>query len=219
EARLFKEGRKVYGVRTPVTRKIARKYWKHLPANDAKRPYIKEKNEIFKISEQLLLSGYHEPLTIAFQWALDVKNQYSEEDFAVFEKWLKKYVNNWASCDDLCCGAFGIFLYKYPKFLPNVFAWTKSRNRWMKRAAVVSLIYSLRRGKYLKQAFKTADALLTDKDDLVQKGYGWMLKEASRNYQKEVFNHVMKNKQMTPRTALRYAVEKMPRSMQRKAMK
>ena len=55
--------------------------------------------------------------------------------------------------------------------------------------------------------------LLLDKENLVQKSYGWLLKEASNNYQKKVFDYVMKNKNNMPRTALRYAIEKMPRKL------
>jgi 3-methyladenine DNA glycosylase AlkD len=53
----------------------------------------------------------------------------------------------------------------------------------------------------------------------VQKGYGWLLKEASRKHQKEVFNYVMKNKNVMPRTALRYAIELMPDTLRKRAMK
>lgn len=60
--------------------------------------------------------------------------------------------------------------------------------------------------------------MLLDKDDLVQKGYGWMLKAASEAHQKEVFGYVMKNKGNMPRTALRYAIEKMPKELRAKAM-
>ncbi len=63
-----------------------------------------------------------------------------------------------------------------------------------------------------------ADILLEDKDDLVQKGYGWLLKEASRTHQEQVFEYVMRNKAIMPRTALRYAIEKMPEELRRKAM-
>ena len=63
-----------------------------------------------------------------------------------------------------------------------------------------------------------ADILLEDKDDLVQKGYGWLLKEASRTHQDQVFEYVMRNKAVMPRTALRYAIEKMPEELRRKAM-
>jgi 3-methyladenine DNA glycosylase AlkD len=53
---------------------------------------------------------------------------------------------------------------------------------------------------------------------MVQKGYGWMLKEASKKHQPEVFDYVMSKKARMPRTALRYAIEKMPVEMRRRAM-
>jgi 3-methyladenine DNA glycosylase AlkD len=52
----------------------------------------------------------------------------------------------------------------------------------------------------------------------VQKGYGWMLKAASQAHQQEVFNYVMRNKAIMPRTSLRYAIEKMPRELKEQAM-
>jgi 3-methyladenine DNA glycosylase AlkD len=61
--------------------------------------------------------------------------------------------------------------------------------------------------------------LLSDSDDLVQKGYGWMLKAASESHQKEVFDFVIKNRSTMPRTALRYAIEKMPKELKVEAMK
>jgi 3-methyladenine DNA glycosylase AlkD len=83
----------------------------------------------------------------------------------------------------------------------------------------VTFIYGARRGKNLDHVFDVADALLTDPDDLVQKGYGWTLKVASKSYQNEVFEYVTKNKRAMPRTALRYAIEKMPDELRREAMK
>ena len=60
--------------------------------------------------------------------------------------------------------------------------------------------------------------LLTDPDDMVQKGYGWLLKSAGDAYQQEVFDYVMQNKARMPRTALRYAIEKMPKELKARAM-
>jgi 3-methyladenine DNA glycosylase AlkD len=82
----------------------------------------------------------------------------------------------------------------------------------------VTLIIPARNGKFLKEIFNIADILLLEKDDLVQKGYGWMLKAASQAHQKEVFDYVIKNKMTMPRTALRYAIEKMPKELKEKAM-
>jgi 3-methyladenine DNA glycosylase AlkD len=57
-----------------------------------------------------------------------------------------------------------------------------------------------------------------DEDDMVQKGYGWLLKVASKLNQKKVFEFVYARRLKMPRTALRYAIEKMPESLRKKAM-
>ena len=89
----------------------------------------------------------------------------------------------------------------------------------MRRAAAVSLIIPAKHGGFLNDAIGIADLLLTDKDDMVQKGYGWLLKEASRKHQTAVFDYVMKHKSVMPRTALRYAIELMPNDLKTEAMK
>jgi 3-methyladenine DNA glycosylase AlkD len=88
----------------------------------------------------------------------------------------------------------------------------------MKRAAAVSLIVPARKGKFLPDILEIADILLMDKDDMVQKGYGWMLKASSQANQKAIFEYVMSKKAIMPRTALRYAIEKMPQDLKKKAM-
>jgi 3-methyladenine DNA glycosylase AlkD len=106
----------------------------------------------------------------------------------------------------------------YPEFVSNLKGWTGSENRWLRRAAAVTLILPARKGDFLEDVFEMADLLLSDDDDLVQKGYGWMLKEASKKHQQEVFDYVMRNKASMPRTALRYAIEKMPEDLRLRAM-
>ena len=96
--------------------------------------------------------------------------------------------------------------------------WAISDNRWARRAAAVSLIVPARKGLFLEEIFAIADLLLTDADDLVRKGYGWMLKAASQARQNAVFEYVMAHKAAMPRTALRYAIEKMPEELRRRAM-
>jgi len=54
---------------------------------------------------------------------------------------------------------------------------------------------------------------------MVRKGYGWLLKVCSNKHQEEVFDFVMKRKDIMPRTSLRYAIEKMPAQLKVRAMK
>jgi 3-methyladenine DNA glycosylase AlkD len=110
------------------------------------------------------------------------------------------------------------FVEMYPEYLEELKKWTGSGNRWVRRASAVTLIIPARNGRFLDAVFQIADSLLMDDDDLVRKGYGWMLKAAAESHQKQVFEYVMKNKTVMPRTALRYAIEKMPENLKVRAM-
>jgi 3-methyladenine DNA glycosylase AlkD len=170
------------------------------------------------LCENLWQSGYIEESFVACHFSYLIKNNFEAEDFRLFEKWIESYVSNWASCDTFCNHTVAAFVDMYPEYLEDLKKWTKSKNRWVKRASAVTLIIPARKGKFLKDIFEIADSLLTDNNDLVQKGYGWMLKSASQAHQKEVFEYVMNNKSVMPRTALRYAIEKMPKDLKTKAM-
>ena len=208
--RFFKGELKSYGVKSAVVHKISKEFWKELKTES--------KADIFAMCDQLWQSGNLEESVVACNWTYSLRKQYVPEDFAVFAKWITNYVNNWASCDTLCNHPVGDFVTMYPEFLGRLKEFATSENRWVKRAAAVSLIVPARRGLFLEETFAIADILLLDTDDLVQKGYGWMLKAASEAHQQEVFDYVLRNKAVMPRTALRYAIEKMPKEMKRVAM-
>lgn len=206
----FKEKVKIYGVKTAQVTKIAKQYDRDILAMS--------KNDVFTLCDNLWQSGYMEESFIACHFSFLIRKIFEPVDFMVFEKWVERYISNWASCDTLCNHTVAAFVDMYPKYLENLIKWTKSENRWVKRASAVTLIIPARNGKFLNEIFKISDNLLMDDDDLVQKGYGWMLKSASQAHQKEVFEYVMKNKTNMPRTALRYAIEKMPKDLKTKAM-
>lgn len=210
EKKFFKEKVKNYGVRTPDRRKIAGKIYKE----------VKDlpKNKVFQLTEELLKSGYSEEATIAFDLTYRIRDSFEKKDFKIFKRWVNKYVDNWAKCDDFCTHSVGFLVNKYPELSKDLFLWTKSKTRWMKRASAVSYIYPVNKPKKIKWVMKTAQALLMDPDDMVQKGYGWMLKEASKNHLEIVFKYVMSEKYRMPRTALRYAIELMDQKLKRQAM-
>ncbi|WP_292388554.1 DNA alkylation repair protein [Methanosarcina sp. UBA5] len=209
-SRFFKEEVRCYGVKTALVRRIAKSYFNEIESED--------KKEIFCLCEELFRSDYCEEAYIAAEWAYQVRNDYSEDDFLTFEHWVENYVNNWAKCDTLCNHAVGSFIEKFPAYVEKLKVWALSDNRWVRRASAVTLILPARKGNFLEEVFEISDLLLKDRDDLVQKGYGWMLKEASKSHRHEVFEYVMNNKKEMPRTALRYAIEKMPEDLRARGM-
>jgi len=209
--RFFKEEVSCYGIKTTAVIAIAKTYWKEVRTRD--------KQEIFGLCEELYRSGMMEEAFIISNWVPNLAERFEPGDIAVFRRWINTWITNWAACDSFCNHTVGDFIEKYPEFIGELKQWTQSENRWMRRAAAVSLIVPAKHGKFLNDAIEIAALLLTDRDDIVQKGYGWLLKEASRKHTDKVFAFVMKNRKQMPRTALRYAIELMPKEMKAEAMK
>ncbi len=207
----FKEDVKPYGVKSAVVGQISKQAFKTIETLS--------KEEIFDLCDELWESGMLEESFIACNWSQLLSKRYTENDFSRFERWVNEYVSNWASCDTLCNHSIGSFLMRYPQYIENIKGWTSSKNRWVKRASAVSLIIPARKGLFKKEIFEIADSLLLDTDDMVQKGYGWMLKSLAEAYEDEVFQYVLEKRSVMPRTALRYAIEKMPTAKRQEAMK
>ena len=209
--RFFKENVKYYGVKVPTVGKIAKKYWEQV--SELCKP------EIFSLCEELYRSDYTEEAFVVSFWLPNYIEHLEPNDLATFKIWIDKYINNWAKCDGFCNHTIGDIIRRYPQVLGEVKTWAKSGNRWLRRASAVSLIVPAKKGDFLDEALEITDVLLTDKDEMVQKGYGWLLKEESRTHQKEIFDYVVKHKAAFPRTALRYAIELMPKELKVQAMK
>lgn len=208
--RYFREEVTLYGIRSAVVKEISSKHFRRLPD--------KRKVIVYPACEEFWKSGIMEESFVACHWSYAVKKQYEPEDFEIFEKWVNSYVDNWASCDTLCNHTVGTLVERFPELITRLKSWTASGNRWVKRASAVSLIVPARNGLFLKDIFDIADSLISDRDDMVQKGYGWMLKAASQANCSEVFDYVVARKDRMPRTAYRYAIEKMTPELRAKAM-
>jgi 3-methyladenine DNA glycosylase AlkD len=209
--RFFKEKATFYGVKTGTVGKIAKRYWNEVKSYG--------KKEVFSLCEELYRSGYTEEAFVVSFWLPNLVEKLEPSDLAIFKGWIEKYIDNWAKCDGLCNHTIGSFIEKYPEKIKELKDWAKLENRWLKRAAAVSLILPARKGNFLQDVFEISNLLLSNSDDMVQKGYGWLLKEASRKHQKEVLNYVLENKKKMGRTALRYAIELMPKELKKEAMK
>ncbi len=194
----------------PIIKKVAQEVFKQ-----AKNL---SKEDLFDSCEMIYDSDRPGESGVASIWISRIKKQFARSDFKRFESWLEKYVDNWGRCDTFSAGFFGELILMYPELAVKTQKWAKSKNRWFRRASAVILIPSLKNNKQLDKAFQVADILLLDRDDMVQKGYGWMLKVAADKHRDEVYRYVLEHKAEMPRTALRYAIEKMPDELRKKAM-
>ena len=182
---------------------------------------IKDKtiDNVFSLCEELLEEHSWRLGVIAFDWAYRAKGQYSEDTYEIFYGWVKKYVHGWGDCDDFCTHAFGELLRRYKLLFSKVMEWTKDEDYWVSRASAVILIPAILHKDYEGiNPLMISDLLMSDEHDLVQKGYGWMLKSLSQVDMETVTNYLIDNHTQMPRTAYRYALEKYDQETRTKLM-
>ena len=176
-------------------------------------------DNVFNLCEQLLEQNSWALGVIAYDWAFRMKKHYNDNTFFVFEGWLHKYIKDWGDCDDFCTHAFGELIAQHNQYYDKVLKWTKSDNFAVRRAAPVVLIYPINKDKYSSiNPLLVADILMHDEHYLVQKGYGWMLKVLSQKEPDKVYNYLKKHKAEMPRTAFRYALEKLDKDKKKDLM-
>jgi len=135
--------------------------------------------------------------------------EFGDREFMLFERWLNRYVNNWSHCDGLASWLLAGAIRNQPRLIEKLGPWTKSRNRWKRRAAAVALLQEAKSGRSTDSIFEICTLLRGDPDDMVQKGVGWILKESYPQRPREVLAFLDDWRPAAPRLLLRIAAEKM----------
>ncbi|MBU3073074.1 DNA alkylation repair protein [Clostridium estertheticum] len=188
-------------IKTGDIRNLSAKLYKIVPD--------KSIDGVLKICEILLEEYNWELGVIAFDWANRIRKYYTIETYDVFYSWLKKYVRGWGDCDDFCTHAFGQLLIQQKDIFRKILNWTKDEDFWVRRASAVILIPAILKDDYAGiHPLEIANKLLNDENDLVCKGYGWMLKSLSKVDEELVIEYLEKKHSIMPRVSFRYAIEK-----------
>jgi 3-methyladenine DNA glycosylase AlkD len=136
-----------------------------------------------------------------------------------FKAWLARDdANNWATTDAICIYLIGPLIVAHPPLAARVGAWTRHRNMWVRRAAAVSLVPSARKGVALDVAYDVAGRLHADREDLIQKAVGWLLREAGKTDMSRLERYLRANGPSIPRTTVRYAIERMSEPARRRML-
>lgn len=187
------------GITVPNLRKIAKKY--HYAD--------------LIIVQKLLQSKYNEERLLAL---LILLQQFQKEkphsQTEIYHFYLKnlEYINNWNLVDSSAHLILGHYLWDKDKSLLNELA--KSKILWERRIAIVATWYFIRQGA-LSKTFEIAILLLSDKEDLIHKAVGWMLREAGKKDINELIEFICKHASKMPKTMRRYAIEKFSEEQRR----
>jgi 3-methyladenine DNA glycosylase AlkD len=143
--------------------------------------------------------------------------EFGDAEFRLFESWLPR-ISSWADHDGLVHSLIASMVAAQPDRTGKVFRWAKSRNRWHRRAACVALIQGTRRRMFFPEIKRLSNLLLSDQDDMVQKGLGWLLRETAKADAKRTVPYLMSIRERAPRLVLRTACETLPAGARKKIL-
>lgn len=189
------------GIRVPIIRKAVKKF-KDAPLN---------------VIEKLLSSKYHEIRLFALLCLVLHFSDTSKQE-KIYHIYLNntKFINNWDLIDSSAHYIVGNYLQNRDK--AKLYKLSTSTSLWERRIAIISTFYFIKQNNFY-DTLKIAKQLLDDKEDLIHKAVGWMLREIGKRSMDVEVEFLNKHYKTMPRTMLRYAIEKFEESTRQKYLK
>lgn len=192
----YGEGDAFLGIRVPVLRAFAR---------DMKDAGI-------EVALPLLKSSWHEARAVALMLLVRLYERGdAETQKRIFDLYLKstKFINNWDLVDMSAARIAGSWLDGKPALRKRILTrLAKSTSLWERRIAILATYHYIKQGN-VAETLRIAQLLLKDKEDLIHKAVGWMLREVGQRVsEKEEENFLQRHYRDMPRTMLRYAIER-----------
>lgn len=208
--RFFKTGKGQYGqgdiflgIRVPVLRKTAKKY------------------QGISIDEivQLLKSQFHEERLLSLLMLVAIfKKANSKDRKAVYTLYLDntRFINNWDLVDSSAEHIVGAYLRGVDK--QSIYNLAKSRILWERRISIMSTFHFIKYNEFV-DSLRISKILLHDKEDLIHKAVGWMLREIGKRDMEVEEEFLREYYRKMPRTMLRYSIEKFPEAKRKRYLK
>jgi 3-methyladenine DNA glycosylase AlkD len=198
----FKDEIKSHGWYTADLRRAAVRF---------RRELRKEYGLVFlvDVADQLFSGSVLEEKIAAVFLLEKLDGEFGDLEFGLLETWLDR-ISSWADHDALVHDLIAPMIAAKPARAKTVFRWAKSSNRWHRRAACVALIRGTRAKLFFPEITKLSNSLLTDEDDMVQKGLGWLLRETAKFDAQRTIPYLMEIRRRAPRLVLRTACETLP---------
>ncbi|HEY4217957.1 MAG TPA: DNA alkylation repair protein [Gemmatimonadaceae bacterium] len=199
----YGEGDRFLGIRVPVLRAMARDF-RELTLEDTARLLALPWHEARLVALILLTNSHRRGNTAARS--------------AIYKAYLThtQHINNWDLVDTSAPGIVGAHLATRKR--RKLAALARSKNLWERRIAIVATLHFIRAGEF-DDTLRIAERLLADQHDLIHKAVGWMLREVGKRDSSQLEAFLDEHVTRMPRTTLRYAIERMPRTQREAYMR
>jgi 3-methyladenine DNA glycosylase AlkD len=209
----FKEEVKSRGWYTAELRKVAVRFRRTILAEHGQE-------YLLQVADQLFRGDVLEEKVFAVMMLQGIVGEFGKLEFKLFESWLDR-VSTWADHDGLVHYLLGPMIAADDSLLSRPPRWARKKTGepWHQRAAAVSLIHSTRQHKNFDDIQRITEMLLSSDDDMVQKGLGWLLREAAKANPSETVRYLTTIRDRMPRSVLRTACETLPVETRERVLK
>jgi len=191
----YGEGDKFLGIRVPVIRQWAKTY-RRISLDEALGILPSPFHEERQLALFILVAHYAAAATPG-------------EQAAIYRAYLNHtdHINNWDLVD--CSAEHVVGAHLFPRSRKPLYRLVRAKNLWRRRIAIMATFHFLKRGDFA-DTLALAEELLEDKEDLIHKAAGWMLREVGKRERSVAVRFLDRHYRKMPRTMLRYAIEKFP---------
>jgi 3-methyladenine DNA glycosylase AlkD len=201
--RYFKEEVELYGLDAPSSRALLKELLARVKGHWTLL-------EAVSFCNAMVRDPHLEPRGIGYQVVAAFVKGAGPELLKDIRRWLERSCGNWALVDNLAPSVLAPLVERHPEIVPEVVAFTGSPNMWLRRGAAVTFVPLARHGKHLDTAYHVASRLFGDREDLMHKAVGWLLREAGRTDMPRLERFLRAEGPRMPRTTVRYAIERFP---------
>ncbi len=173
----------------------------------------------FEELQKLIASPIHEERSCALTILVQQYEKGGDRK-AVLDFYLRnrQYVNNWDLVDCSASKILGRAIHDGLQDVAILDRLVVSDILWERRIAIISTLYFIQKGQ-LEHVFRLSEKLLGDDQDLMHKAVGWMLREAWKKDATATEAFLIRHYPQVPRTALRYAIERMEEGKRKQFLK
>jgi 3-methyladenine DNA glycosylase AlkD len=204
--RYFKRFEKVrfLGIRTPALRLIERGLhgqvkgcWSHA--------------EMVEFADRMVRNRFNEEKAVGLIMLGRDWRRYERILLATVRRWLEEdRCADWSLTDLLATKVLAPLIRRFDGMEEEIREWWRAENLWVRRAGVVSFVPLAREERYQGLAYDAVTALAGDREDLIQKACGWLLREAGKKDAGRLEEYLLRQKSALGRTTVRYAIERFP---------
>jgi 3-methyladenine DNA glycosylase AlkD len=172
------------------------------------------------LADELIEDPYLDTKGVAVELVRRFHRQFTPGLLPRWKRWLAhNHSGNWATTDAICGYLVGPLVLEHPSLAPRVATWSRDPNMWVRRASAVGLIPLARKGRALDAVYGVARRLHGDREDLIQKAVGWLLREAGKTDPVRLECYLKANIRLIPRSTFRYAIERFSGADRRRLLK